>query len=310
VDLCYIDESGTPELPGTTSHYVLAGLAIPIWHWKDCEREINAIKRNHGLDDKELHTAWILRRYLEQSKIADFESLTFFQRRQASEQFRRGELLRLQKSPLRSAYKQTKKAFAHTDAYVHLTHSERQIFIREIATCIAGWGFARLFGECIDKLNFAPADPQMTVDEQALEQVVSRFERYMRAIGNSFGRPQHALLIHDNNDTVARKHTALMKKFHREGTLWTDVKHIVETPLFVNSELTSMVQIADLCGYALRRYFENQENELFDLIFQRADKRDNRIVGVRHFTAPGCQCKICLSRVRVGLTDAQIPPTN
>ncbi len=27
--LCYIDESGTSNIPGNTSHFILAGLAIP-----------------------------------------------------------------------------------------------------------------------------------------------------------------------------------------------------------------------------------------------------------------------------------------
>jgi hypothetical protein len=154
-----------------------------------------------------------------------------------------------------------------------------------------------LFAECIDKVSFN--QNARSVDEQALEQVVSRFEYYMRSVGVGQIHQPLALLIHDNNDTVARKHTALMKKFHNEGTLWTEVSHIVETPLFVNSELTSMVQIADLCGYALRRYFENKEDELFDLIIARAHKRvDSRIVGVRHFTPAGCTCKVCVGRGR------------
>ncbi len=34
-----------------------------------------------------------------------------------------------------------------------------------------------------------------------------------------------------------------------------------------------MVQIADLCSYALRRYLENEESTLFDLVFERADRR-------------------------------------
>ena len=35
--LCYIDESGTHEVPGTSSHFVLLGIAIPINKWKDYE---------------------------------------------------------------------------------------------------------------------------------------------------------------------------------------------------------------------------------------------------------------------------------
>ncbi len=101
------------------------------------------------------------------------------------------------------------------------------------------------------------------------------------------------LLIHDNNETVAKKHTEVMKQFYKNGTLWTRIQRIIETPLFVDSQLTSMVQIADVCAYALRRYLENGEEELFDLVFQRADRKDGKVVGVRHFTKAGCSCKIC-----------------
>jgi hypothetical protein len=296
--LCYLDESGTPDVPGNTSHYVLVGLLIPIWHWKNCDRDITAIRRKYGLEESEIHTAWMMRAYLEQNKILNFRSMNYADRRHAVEKYRRGELLRLQRLPTNKPYKQARKNFRHTDAYIHLTFDERKAVLRDVAACISAWGFARLFAECIDKVNFTTAIPAKTIDEQALEQVVSRIEMYMKAISGSFEHEPLALLIHDNNDTVAKKHTALMKKFHTEGTLWTNVAHIVETPLFVNSELTGMVQIADLCGYALRRYLENGEDTLFNMIFHRADRRDGRTVGVRHFT-PTCKCKICVSRARV-----------
>ena len=38
--LCYIDESGTPDVPGNTSHYVLAGVSIPVQYWRDCDEEL------------------------------------------------------------------------------------------------------------------------------------------------------------------------------------------------------------------------------------------------------------------------------
>ncbi len=297
--LCYLDESGTADLPGNTSHYILAGLSVPIWMWRTCDSDISRIKKKYALEGRELHTAWMMRKYLEQSKITDFDSLTFFERGQAVEQWRRAELLRLQKTGASKLYKVTKKLFKHTAAYVHLTHVQRREFVREVAACVGGWGFARLFAECVDKIHFTPTDAARTPDEEGLEQVVSRFEHYLRAMSSPGQQQAHGLLIHDNNETVSKKHTSLMLKFHQQGTLWTDVKHIMETPLFVNSELTAMVQVADLCSYALRRYCENQETELFDLVYQRADHRsDGKVVGVRHFTPQGCQCKICASRNR------------
>ena len=87
-----------------------------------------------------------------------------------------------------------------------------------------------------------------------------------------------------------------MISFHKKGTLWTKIQNIIETPLFVDSRLTCMVQASDLCSYALRRYFENNEDGLFKNVFQRADRKDDRVVGVRHFTEDKCSCIICRAR--------------
>ena len=86
------------------------------------------------------------------------------------------------------------------------------------------------------------------------------------------GQRNYGLLVHDNNETVERKHTLLMRNFHAKGTLWINIERIIETPMFVDSQLTSMVQIADLCSYTLRRYVENGEARLFDIIYKRADR--------------------------------------
>lgn len=161
---------------------------------------------------------------------------------------------------------------------------------------VGSWGFARLFAECIDKVNFNSAGP-IQPEHQAFEQVVSRFEHYLGAMFANDQRT-YGLIIHDNNETVSKKHTELMKQFHREGTFFQRIQRIIETPLFVNSELTGMVQIADLCAYAIRRFLENGEKELFNEIFHRADRRDGKVVGVRHFTPNGCGCDICSSRGR------------
>lgn len=292
MQLCYIDESGTSQIPGNTSHFVLAGLAIPIWQWNNCDRNIFAIKKRYKIQSAELHTAWILRPYPEQRAVPDFDTLDHDKRAYEVTALRNAELLRLQRTSVKQYY-QTRKNYLKTKDYIHLNFTERKALIKEVAQCVAGWGFARLFAEVVDKIHFDPIRASSPLDEQAFEQVVSRFETYLRQIA-VVGMPSiHGLLIHDNNETVAKKHTDLMRRFHWRGTLWTDVRRIIETPLFVDSKLTSMVQIADLCGYALRRYVEKGEEELFDLVFQRADRRGGTVVGVRHFTKMTCTCKIC-----------------
>ena len=235
----------------------------------------------------------MLRKYIEQSRIEGFKELPLAQRRSKVESLRKAELLRLQKSGNHKHYHQTKKNYRKTAPYIHLTYRERIQFIESIATCISNWRFARLFAECIDKIYFDPNRTPQTADEQAFEQVISRFEHYLQIISKNSDRTIYGLLIHDNNETVSTKHTRLMKEFHRVGTFWTTLESIIETPLYVDSQLTSMVQIADLCSYALRRYLENNEERLFGLVFKRADRKDGAVVGIRHFTKTDCSCTIC-----------------
>lgn len=296
--LCYVDESGTTELPGNTSHFVLAGLSIPIQKWKTCDQDIEAIKQRYSLSGQEVHVAWLLRKYLEQSKIPNFTALDHKNRRIQVETLRKGELLRLQAAKKPKQYKQTRKTFSETDKYIHLTIDERRRFVGELADCLSGWGFARLFAECIDKVHFNSAITKKSVAEQSFEQVVSRFETFLQVVSTGAKAQLLGLLIHDNNQTVAKKHTDLMKHFHTQGTLWTQINNIIETPLFVDSELTGMVQIADLCAYALRRYLENGEQGLFDQIFRVADRKGKVAVGVRHFTKQPCPCLICAAHNR------------
>ncbi len=303
--LCYVDESGTPDVPGNTSHYVLAGLSVPIRYWKMCDQDIERIKARYDLTGEEIHVAWLLRSYLEQTKIPGFEALSWSQRRSQAASYRTAELLRLQRKRDPRRYKQARKTFRETARYVHLTLGERRKLATEIGHCVSQWRFARLFAECIDKVHFDPARCAGPPEEQAFEQVVSRFELYLKNVGTP-ASPAFGLLIHDNNETVAKRHTALMKRYHERGTFWTNVASIIETPLFVDSQLTSMVQVADLCAYALRRYLENNEVWLFSRVFRRADRKDDIAVGVRHFTKLTCTCDICAAHRRpsASTTDA------
>jgi hypothetical protein len=296
--ICYLDESGVSDIPGNTSHYVLAGLSIPIWHWKTYENAITTIKKTYDIESSEIHTGWIVRSYIEQAKIKNFVNLNYSDRRQEVEKYRNAEILKLRNSKNHKLYLQVKKNFIKTSPYIHLTKDERNSLVKDLAQKISSWGSARLFAECVDKIYFDPRKTPLPLVEEAFEQVVSRFERYLHNLnqGQSASHKKiYGMLVHDNNSTVEKRLTNLMKSFHQTGTFWTQIHHIVETPLFVNSELSSMVQMIDLCSFALRRYLENGDKILFDLIFTRADKSGNATVGIRHLANPSCVCQICTS---------------
>jgi hypothetical protein len=74
--LCYIDESGTVDILGNTSHFVLAGITMPDHYWKTHDSQVEAIKKNYGLELAEIHVAWMMRPYVEQRSNPNFALLT------------------------------------------------------------------------------------------------------------------------------------------------------------------------------------------------------------------------------------------
>ncbi len=138
--ILYMDESGTPDIPGNTSHFVLAGVSIPVNYWKAHDQEIEIIKSHYDLASAEIHAGWILRPYLEQRRIPDFEHLTHTERRSQMDRLRAQELLRLQRAHNPKRYHQAKKNFNQESGYIHLTYDERRAFIKEVATRIGQWG--------------------------------------------------------------------------------------------------------------------------------------------------------------------------
>jgi hypothetical protein len=299
---CYIDESGTSDLGDNSTHFVLVGISIPVWQWTKCEADISRIKAKHNLENSEIHTAWMLREYREQMLIPGFERMSIKKRRSEVEILRKSYLHSLQVDPKKvKSYSQTRKNYLHTQKYIHLTLDERKAFIKEIAVTIGGWGFARLFAECINKIKWDQTIAKQTIDEQSFEQIISRFERFLKNLSKDptlNPKTIFGLIIHDNSQSVEKKYTELMKRFQSTGTLWTSVKKIIETPLFVNSELTSMVQIADVCAYSIRKYLEKGETELFNEIYKRADRKDGISVGIRHYPPSKCKCIICSDHKR------------
>jgi hypothetical protein len=289
--IAYLDESGVPELTGGTTHFVLAAVAIDGHTWKQKDAELEGAKAAFGLDTAEIHAGWMARRYSEQDAIPNFAGLDRAARRTAVRAARDSILLR--RAALRGiqSVSEQRKNFRKTDDYIHLTHAERIAALERVASVFANWPDACVIAECTDKRVFGgrmPANPPIV---EAYHQIVTRYHRHLEGLGG----PAYGMLVQDRNDTEADRLTRLMRDFHRRGTQWRrNLNLLVETPLFVDSKLTSMVQVADVCAYALRRYLENGEANLFGLIFPKAYSVGGRCVGIRHYrgTQP-CACRIC-----------------
>ncbi len=57
-----------------------------------------------------------------------------------------------------------------------------------------------------------------------------------------------------------------------------------------------MVQVADLCAYAMRRKYEENDTPPFDIIKKKADKIGALQVGLNHYTSSHCSCELCRNK--------------
>lgn len=309
--LCYLDESGVPEIPGNSTHFVLAGIAIPIDRWREADASISEIMAKYGLAGEELHAAWLLRKYIEQSKIDGFDDLNWDERRNQVARLRVAEIHRVRKLGIAKRNSQLKKIYRRTGPYTHLTFNERNQLAREIAEAISKWEWAVLIASCLDKSYFLTKHNPDRVNAFAFSRIILQFAQFLED-AEGFGsiadadfdrqpsQLEYGLVIHDNNPTVALKHTRQMQ-FIRES-LRTNIDRIIETPLFVDSSLTRMIQLADLWGYSLRRYIENGETALFSILHSKQKTMIGRIqypiprASVHHFAEESCLCLICANK--------------
>jgi hypothetical protein len=289
VKIAYLDESGSAELSASTSHFVLLAVTLDAQEWKARDRAISSIKARYGVEECELHAGWLARHYVEQETVANFSTLPREQR--ITEALKMRDRMLLKRAALHGveSLKALKKTFAKTRCYLHLDYAQRRSLLVDIAREVASWAACELFAECIDKTTFGGRMPATPPFEEAFTQVVSRFHFYLNYVDDV------GMIVQDRNDTVAKRLTELMRSFHDRGTRYTStIPRLIETPLFVDSKLTSMVQVTDVCAYGLRRYFENGETELFDLVYPKIRRHNGRCVGGRHYRGHrGCQCRMC-----------------
>ena len=110
-----------------------------------------------------------------------------------------------------------------------------------------------IFSVVVDKRQIPEYMDSTKLQRKAWELLLAMVERFMRV--NS---PKHqAILVKDDvskqeNRALAMKHSYILD----QGTvdaLW--LAHICEMPMFVRSELSNGVQLADLCSYNIYRAF-------------------------------------------------------
>jgi len=179
----------------------------------------------------------------------------------------------------------------------NLTADEARGALKSILSVVSSsYDTARLFACAIDKSAYPGKDPV----EMAFEDLCQRFDMFLsrrRAAGDA----QRGMIILDKTtrETSLQK---LSSEFRKVGTQWGVLKNIADTPFFVDSRASRLVQIADHIAYAVFRRYNAGDAQYFDIIGHRFDADENVIHGLahKHVERHACTCPACLSRRLAG----------
>jgi len=292
MNILYLDESGVEDLNVPPPHFVLLGFMIPANSWKTIDGKIAEVKAKFVLTGEEIHTAPMARRYSEQESITDFESLDQGKRREEvqKEIKRRSGVYGVRGDRRKiSAYRRETR---YMEPFIHLTRRQRLQCLEEVANIVGAVREARIFAEAIRKSDFKPG--RSTPYEMAFEKVLTRYQAYLGK------KREGGIVVQDNNTKVAPRLHKICRGFHESGTIFRHIPNICETPLFVDSSLTEMIQVADLCAFGLRRFLDKGESHLWDIVEPRVDSNAAGLkVGIRHYTGKSpCSCRICTAHGR------------
>jgi hypothetical protein len=78
MSLCSLDESGVPEIPGNSTHFVLAAQSIPDERWREADEPTSPILAKYGRGGEQLRTTWLLGTRLDRSRINGSEPTAGF----------------------------------------------------------------------------------------------------------------------------------------------------------------------------------------------------------------------------------------
>jgi len=154
-------------------------------------------------------------------------------------------------------------------------------------------GDLHLFGAAIEREWLRGEDEY----DFAFEDLVSRFDRFLRWKYKEEGEAQRGLIIIAQSQYQQRVET-LARRIRETGTRWGETRNLADIPLFTLAANSRLLQIADFCANAIWGRYESGFARQFDTISPKFFQANGILHGLFHFCREhhSCTCPACLSR--------------
>ena len=176
----------------------------------------------------------------------------------------------------------------------HIERAKRETFYQQCLSTLGEQNHhnLRCFAIIIEKGSI-----DGTIEEEAYEQICSRFNSYLKKLYIKRGEEHRGLLIIDET-RVWETFKNLASQYRADGTKWGSLRNLAEVPLFTASKDTRLLQLADLVSYAVWQKYERGDSRFFQQILQSFDYADGVYHGIYHRTNnwTTCDCPACVTR--------------
>jgi len=153
-----------------------------------------------------------------------------------------------------------------------------------------------IFAVVMEKASFAGIDPVTKTCEE-LAGHFDAFLEYLETRPGSQNDKERGLMVFDESNHEKTLH-ALIEQYRNTGASFGRVRHLAEIPMFTDSRLTRMLQIADLIAYAAFRRYEHGDSKYLDIILHKFHQSGGKLHSLMHLNRnyDNCFCPACMSR--------------
>lgn len=151
-----------------------------------------------------------------------------------------------------------------------------------------------LFAVAMHKASFPRRDPI----QRTCEEIAGHFDAFLTRLETREGaEKQRGLMVFDQSNHEKTLHS-LVAQFRTTGASWGKLKHLAEIPMFTDSKLTRMLQLADFVAYSVFRRYQHYDSALLDRIIAKFNSADGVLHGLVHMVADHekCFCPACATR--------------
>ena len=158
------------------------------------------------------------------------------------------------------------------------------------------YGSARAFACAVHKSSYPDRDPM----ELAFEDLCSRFDMFLSRLRDAGDRQRGLLILDESAHQTTLQRMA--REFRTLGTQWGGIHNLADTPLFIDSRASRLVQLADHVAYAVFRRYNAHDANYIDVISPKFDSVGGVVHGLSHKQRndPRCMCIACVSRRAAG----------